>query len=332
MPTEDVMPKASTLSSAWWVAALLGLLTAATAAGAQEWPMRQPIRVVAPASAGSTVDVMARLIYEQVGRQLGQSVVIENRGGAGTTTGMAYVAKSAPDGYTILVNSTSYAVVASTYARLPYDPREDMTGIALLAHIPFVVATSTKYKTLADLVAAGRQSSSPINFGTLGLGSSGHLATERLMRACNFQGTNVPFRGTNEALTEVVAGRLDMYSGAFPNAGDLARSGQINVVGVMTPKRSSLFPDVPTTIEGGCPNSSYNFWMGTYLPAKTPRAIIERLNAEIAKTLREEEVRAKIKNLGGDIDIMSVDQFNAFIKSERDLNAEIVKMINYRPQ
>jgi tripartite-type tricarboxylate transporter receptor subunit TctC len=332
MPTEDVMPKASTLSSAWWVAALLGLLTAATAAGAQEWPMRQPIRVVAPASAGSTVDVMARLIYEQVGRQLGQSVVIENRGGAGTTTGMAYVAKSAPDGYTILVNSISYAVVASTYARLPYDPREDMTGIALLAHIPFVVATSTKYKTLADFAAAGQKRPSPLNYGSPGLGSSGHLATERLLRACKSEATHVPFRGTVEALTEIIAGRLDMYMASLANAGELAQAGKINMLGVTTRQRSSLFPDVPTTIEAGCPNSEYNYWVGSYLPAKTPRAIIDRLNTETHKALQTPQVKAKLALLGGELELMSVDRFNAFIKSERDVNESIVKLIGFTPQ
>ena len=325
------MQKNSILSSALWLGALV-LSLAANTAGAQEWPMREPIKVIAPASPGSTVDVMARLVYEQVGRQLGQTVVVENRDGAGTTIGMAYVAKSPPDGYTILVNSTSYAAVASTYAHLPYDPRDDMTGIALLAHIPFVVAASPKYKTLADLVAAGRQKPSPIDFGTLGLGSSGHLATARLMLACNFSGTDVPFRGTTEALREVIAGRLDMYSGAFPNAEELAKSGQINLLAVMTPKRSTLFPDAPTTIEAGCPNSDYDYWMGSYLPAKTPRPIIERLNAEANKALQNPELKAKLALLGGEQELMSVDQFNAFIAKERDLNAQIVKLINYQPQ
>ena len=316
----------------WWFYVALMWLPGVNSADAQDWPTRQPIRVIAPATAGSTVDVMARIVYERVGQQLGQPVIVENRGGAGTTTGMSFVAHAAPDGYTILVNSTSYVVVTSTYAKLPYDPYHDMTGIALLAHIPFVIGASPKYKTLADLVAAGQIKPSPINFGTLGLGSSGHLATERLMRACKFEGTNVPFRGTGEALTEVVAGRLDIYSGAFPNAGELSRTGQINVLGVMTPKRSALFPDVPTTIEAGCPNSDYDFWMGSYLPAKTPRPIVERLNAEVAKALRDNEVKTKIRQLGGEIEIMSVDQFNAFIKQERDLNSEIVKLIGYQPQ
>src|SRR2546423_4733228 len=167
-------------SNAWLAAALVWVLTVSGVAG-EDWPTRQPIKVIAPASAGSTSDIMARIVFEQVGRQLGQTVVVENRGGAGTTTGMAAVAKSAPDGYTILVNSTSYVVVASTYAKLPYDPFDDMAGIALLAHFPFVVATSRNYKTLADLVAASR--TSPLTCGSVGIGSSRHLAIERFMHA-----------------------------------------------------------------------------------------------------------------------------------------------------
>jgi tripartite-type tricarboxylate transporter receptor subunit TctC len=299
---------------------------------AQEWPTAQPIKVIAPTTPGSTADLMARIVFQQVGAQLGQAVVVENRGGAGTTTGMNAVAKSAPDGYTLLVNSTSYVVVASTYAKLPYDPYADMMGVALLAQFPVVVLSSLKYKTLAELMTAARRNSPPLTFGTLGLGSSGHLATERLMRAAKFTGTQVPFRGTAEAMTELIAGRLDMYSGVVPNAGDLARAGEINVLGVEARKRSTFFPDVPTTIEAGFPDSDYNFWMGSYMPAKTPRAIVQRLNDEVRTALADKAVRSRIGQLGGEIETMSVDEFNAFIDKERNANAEIVKLIGFKPQ
>ena len=319
--------------TACWIAiVLMAWSLAANVAATQQWPTAQPIRVIAPTTPGSTADLMARIVFQQVGAQLGQAVVVENRSGAGTTTGMNAVAKSAPDGYTLLVNSTSYVVVASTYAKLPYDPYDDMIGVALLAQFPVVVASSLKYKTLADLVAAGQMKPSPLTFGTLGLGSSGHLATARLMRAANFAGTHVPFRGTSEAMTELIAGRLDMYSGVVPNASDLARAGEINVLGIATVKRSPFFPDVPTTIEAGFPDSDYNFWMGSYMPAKTPRAIVERLNAEVQNALQDETVRSRISQLGGEVETMSVDQFNAFIDKERNSNAEIVKLIGYKPQ
>jgi tripartite-type tricarboxylate transporter receptor subunit TctC len=207
-----------------------------------------------------------------------------------------------------------------------------MMGIALLAHFPFVVATSQKYKTLAALVADGRKQPSPLSIGSVGIGSSGHLAIERLLYGAQFKGTIVPFRGAPEAVTELAAGRIDMYAGVLPNVLEIARGGQINLVAVYTPQRSLLVPDVPTTLEAGYPSSDYNFWMGSYLPAKTPRPIVERLNAEVVKALQDEGLKKKIRDLGGETEIMGLDQFNAFIAKERTLNAEIVKLIGYQPQ
>jgi tripartite-type tricarboxylate transporter receptor subunit TctC len=135
-----------------------------------------------------------------------------------------------------------------------------------------------------------------------------------------------------QAVAELAAGRLDMYAGVLPNVLELAKAGEINLVGVMSPKRSALVPDVPTTIEAGYPDSDYNFWMGSYLPAKTPRPVIERLNVEVAKALRDEGLKTKIRQLGGEVEIMSVDQFNAFIAKERAINADIVKLIGYQPR
>ena len=152
------------------------------------------------------------------------------------------------------------------------------------------------------------------------------------MRAANFTGTQVPFRGTAEAMTELITGRLDMYSGVAPNAADLARAGEINVLAIEARKRSVFFPDVPTTIEAGFPGSDYNFWMGSYMPAKTPRAIVERLNSEVRNALQDEAIRSKINQLGGEVEIMSVDEFNAFIDKERNVNAEIVKLIGFTPR
>jgi tripartite-type tricarboxylate transporter receptor subunit TctC len=292
----------------WVCTAVIGI-SGSSLAAAQEWPVAQPIKVIAPTTAGSTADLMARIVFEQVGRQLEQTVIVENRGGAGTIVGMNAVAKAPPDGYTLLVNSTSYVVVASTYAHLPYDPLTDMTGIALLARFPVVVASSLKYKTLAQLIAAGRIKPSPL--------------------------TDVPYRGTAEAMNELVAGRLDMYSGVVPNALELAKAEKINILALESAKRSVLFPGVPTTIEAGYPNSDYNFWMGSFLPAKTPDQIVQRLNLEVRKALQLPAIKSKIVLLGGETDAgdgMTVEQFNDFISKERAANAQIVKLIDYQPQ
>jgi len=303
----------------------------ATAALAQSYPDR-PVHLLVPFPPGGGANFVARVLAQLLSVRLGQSVVVENRPGNNGNVAGELVARAAPDGYTILVNSTSYVVVASTYAKLPYDPYEDMVGIALLAHFPFVVATSRTYKNLADLVAAGRLQPSPLTSASLGIGSSGHLAIERLLHAAKFQATVVPFRGAPEAVAELAAGRLDMYVGVLPNVLELAKAGEINLVGVMSPKRSALIPDVPTTIEAGYPDSDYNFWMGSYLPAKTPRPIVERLNAEVAKALQDEGLKTKIRQLAGEVETMSVDQFNTFIVKERAINAEIVKLIGYQPR
>src|SRR5262249_19753246 len=148
---------------------------------------------------------------------------------------------------------------------------------------------------------------------SVGIGSSGHLAIERFKHAAKFQATVVPFRGAPEAVTELAARRLGMYAGVLPHVFELAQARQNNLVGVLSPKRSMLVPDVPTTLEAGYPGSDYDFWMGSYLPAKTPRSIVERLNVEVAKALKDDGLKAKIRQLGGEIDIMSLDQFNAFI-------------------
>jgi tripartite-type tricarboxylate transporter receptor subunit TctC len=318
-----------------WLAAVLPVACGQDDATAKDWPTAQPIKVIAPTSAGSTSDMMARIVFEQVGRQIGQTVIVENRGGAGTVVGMAAVAKSPPDGYTILVNSNSYVVVASTYARLPYDPYNDMMGIALLARFPIAVISSRRYRSLAELIEVGRKQPSPLTFGTLGFGSVGQLATAHLMMAANFDGTNVPYKGTSEAMNEIIAGRLDMFSGVVPNALELARSGSVNILALESAKRSPLFPGVPTTVEAGYPDSYYEYWMGSYLPAKTPIDIVERLNVEVLKALRNDVIKSKIALIGGEVDsndAMSVRQFNEFIVKEREVNSAIVRLMKYQPQ
>ena len=188
------------------------------AATAQEWPAKQPIKIVVPFTAGSATDITARTVFEQVGKQVGQTFVVENRGGGGTTLGMAQAAKSDPDGYTMLVHSTSHVVVASTFAQLPFNVADDFAAVSALADVPFVIATNPKYRTLTDLVDAGKKPGSTILYGTAGAGSSGQLFMERFRLAAGFAATHVPFRGTPEGMTEVIAGRIDMYPAPAVNA------------------------------------------------------------------------------------------------------------------
>jgi tripartite-type tricarboxylate transporter receptor subunit TctC len=310
---------------------LLLLLSPATAP-AQDWPSKQPIKVIVPFNAGSATDITGRIVFEQVGKQIGQNFVFENRGGAGTTLGSAMAAKADPDGYTLLVNSTSQVVVASTYAKLPYSVADDFAPISALADIPFVVATTVNYKSMKDVVEAGKTKPGGIFYGTNGPGSSGHLFMEALRLAAGYPITHVPFRGTVEAMTEVIAGRIDMFPAPALNAINLTNEGKVNSLAVSSPKRLPLMANVPTLAEVGLPKAQYQFWVGAFAPGKTPKAIIERLNREVVAALHVKETTDRIVALGGNPMPMTPAEFDAFVRKEIALNAGIVKASGYQPQ
>jgi tripartite-type tricarboxylate transporter receptor subunit TctC len=308
------------------------LVLAPLSAKAQDWPGKEPIKIIVPFSAGSATDIIARTVFNQVGSQIGQTFVVENRGGAGTTLGAGMVARADPDGYTLLVNSTSHVVVASTYANLPYSVANDFAGISELADIPFVIATSTKYDTLQDLIAAGKKPGSHVLYGSAGAGSSGQLFLERLRLAAGFAATHVPFHGTPEGMNELIAGRLDVYPAPVLNALPLAKAGKIHVLAVSATKRLALMPDVPTLAEEGLPGALYNFWVGAFAPAKTPKPIVDRLNREVVAALGRADIAEKIRALGGEPAPMTPAAFDDFVRKEIAINADIVKASGYKPQ
>lgn len=315
-----------------WVRALgVLLMLAPSAALAQDWPQRQPVKVIVPFTAGSATDVAGRIVFEQVSRQLGQSFVFENRGGAGTALGAGMAAKADPDGYTLYVSSTSLVVIASTQ-KLSFSVADDFVGISGLADIPFVVVTNPKYKNMQEVIAAGKTKDGGIFYGTNGPGSSGHLFMEALRIAAGYPITHVPFRGTVEALTEVIAGRIDMFPGPALNAISLTKEGRLASHAVSSPKRLALMPDVPTLAEIGLPKAQYQFWVGSFAPAKTPRPIVERLNKEVVAALQVKEVADKIASLGGAPMPMTLAEMDVFFKKEIALNAEIVKAAGIQPQ
>jgi tripartite-type tricarboxylate transporter receptor subunit TctC len=305
----------------------LGVLLAMTpGALAQAWPTKQPIKVIIPFSAGSATDVVPRAILEQVGKQLGQTFVVENRVGAGGTLGVRDVAKSEADGYTLLVHSTTHAVAPAIYANPGYDARRDFAAITALASLPNVlVAPPDKYKTLKDLVDAAKAKPDAMNYASAGVGSSAHLNGERLLMAAKIKATHVPFKGGPEALNEIMAGRVDFYFVPLPPARGLISSGKVAALAVSNSKRASALPDVPTTVEAGIANSQYDFWLGMFAPAGTPKDIVERLHAETVKALQDAGVKERLARLGADPMTMPPAEFDAFVKKEIDLNAELVK-------
>ena len=312
-----------------WLAAIALLLFGVNAAisqpSEQAYPTRT-IRIIVPVSAGSATDIFARTIANQLSQQLGQAVIVENRVGGGGTVGTAGVAKADPDGYTLLVHSTSFAVSATVYAHPGYDARKDFAGISPLVSLPNVlVVAPDKYKTLKDLVAAAKANPGKLNYASPGAGTAGHLNGERFRMATGTDIQHVPYRGGPEGLTAVMTGDCDFYFVPLPAARGLVSAGKLAVLAVSGSVRSSILPDVPTTIESGFPNSEYNFWIGFFAPAATPKAIMAKLNAETVKALQNPAVKAKFAELGGDPLPMTTAAFDDFFLKEIDVNAELVK-------
>jgi tripartite-type tricarboxylate transporter receptor subunit TctC len=290
----------------------------------QAWPTK-PIRAVIPFTAGSTIDIVGRIVLDAMSQQLGQPIVVENRGGAGGSIGAGQVAKSDPDGYTILVHAAAHSAAPAAYPNLTYDVVKDFAGVALFGSVPnvTVISPAKGIKTLQELVAKGKAGN--MTFASAGVGSATHWAAERLQLAAGFKATHVPFRGGPEALTEVMTGRVDFMCIGISSGLPLVREGKLLALAVNTPKRSVALPDVPTTLEAGYPNSDYVFWMGILAPAKTPRPIIDRLHAETMKALENPVVKQKFAPQGIEPMPLKPAEFDNMIKKEVADNIALVK-------
>ena len=291
---------------------------------AQAWPSRT-IKAVIPFTAGSTVDIVGRIVLEPLGTQLGQPIVVENRGGAGGTIGTATVAKSDPDGYTILINASAHSAAPAAYPGVTYDTANDFSAVASFGSVPnvCVISPAKNIKTLKELVAAAK--SGTFTFASAGVGSATHWAAERLRLSAGFAATHVPFRGGPEALTEVMTGRVDFMCIGVSSGLAFIQDKKLIPLAVCTPKRSSALPDVPTTIESGYADSDYTVWNGLLVPAKTPRDIIDRLHAEVQKALALPLVKEKFAPQGIEPMPLSPTEFDALIKKEIGINIALVK-------
>jgi tripartite-type tricarboxylate transporter receptor subunit TctC len=297
------------------------------AAQAQAGYPTKPIRVIVPFAAGSTTDIIARAISDKMSQSMGQQLVIENRGGASGTIGQALVAQAAPDGYTIMIHSSSHTVSPSTFAKLPFDTERDFVGVTPISSTPnvLVISPTKNIRTLQELLAAARAKPGSMNFASAGQGSATHLNAEKFKLAAKIAATNIPFKGSAEAVTEVMAGRVDYYfSPIAPVIGQI-RNGQLLPLAVGSPRRASALPDVPTTAEAGVPGSEFNFWIGMMAPARTPREIVNRLHDEVVKALNTPEVKERFAALGADAWTLKPEQFDAYIREEIKSNAVLVK-------
>ena len=292
-------------------------------ARADTWPSRT-IRAMIPFTAGATVDIVGRIMLDPLSAQLGQPIVVENRGGAGGSLGTALVAKAEPDGYTMLVHASAHSAAPAAYANLPYDTAHDFAAVAAFGTVPnvTVVAPSKGIKTLKELVA--RAKSTPMTFASAGVGSATHWAAERLRVSAGFNATHIPFRGP-ESLTEVMAGRVDFMCIGVSAALGFLRSGQLIPLAVSTLQRSRALPDVATTTELGYANSDYNFWMGMLVPVKTPRPIIDRLYKETQIALKLPSVIDKFAPQGIEPLPLTPAEFDTLIAREIEANKILVK-------
>lgn len=294
------------------------LLAVAGSAFAQAYPSK-PVKIIVPFAAGSATDIIARVVGEHLGKALGQPFVVENKPGAGGIVGTEQAKNAPPDGYTLVAaGSGPFGINPGVYSRLPYDPLRDfeLIGNIVLTPQALVVGAQTPYRNLKDFVAAAKAKPGDIAFASLGNGSTSHLTMEAFQAAAGIKLNHIPFKGSGEAQTQIIGGNVPVMSDTVPGVLAQVKSGKLRAIGVAIPKRSPYLPEVPTIAEQGYPGFESVGWIGLAAPAKTPTAILERLNAEIRKMLNDPAVKERLDQLAftpvGD----ARAEFNAFVKSE----------------
>ena len=308
------------------LALLSGLLLGAAAdASAQTWPAK-PIRAIVPISVGSGSDVLGRLLADRLGPALGQTIVIENRPGAGGAVGAMAVAKAAPDGYTLLISSSAVTVAPAIYSNLAYDPLTDLAGVTPIAKLgaALVTAPSKGFRTVRDLVGYAKARPGRLSYGSSGTGSATHLACEKFRLMAAFEAVHVHYRGAPEAIADVMTGRIDFVCSPLPTALSLIQDGQLIALAVPEPARSALLPDVPTIVEAGVADASTQAWVGVLAPKQTPRDIVGRLHREIAKLPQLPELKAQFLATGSEPWVMTPQEFDSMMKNEVDSNKALV--------
>jgi tripartite-type tricarboxylate transporter receptor subunit TctC len=321
-----------------FIRALSGAFVAAAFAlpaspvSAQTWPTHT-ITAISPIGAGNAVDIIARVTFEPMSKHLGVPIIIENRPGGGGVIGFNDVAKAKPDGYTVLLGSSTISSGAVLHKKLPYDPLRDFQAVFPFGVSPsvLVVAPSKGYTSVADLIAAAKAKPGTLNFASAGIGSASHIAAERFRLAAGIDTQHVPFRTPGEALAEVVSGRIDYYFIPLAAGISLVQGGKLKALAVSTPKRSALMPDVPTIAEAGYPNAEYLFWGGLFVPSKTPLAIVRRLANEGREASELPATKTALSKLGYESRPMTPDEFQAFFVKDFNATTELAKKIGIVP-
>ena len=295
----------------------------------------KPIRLVVPFAPGGSTDTIARLIGQKLDEALGQQVIIDNRPGAGGNLGVDYVAKSAPDGYTLIFGHVgTFGFGPSLYAKLPYDPIRDFAPVALFAMVPnmLVVHPSLPANSVKELVALARARPGQLNYGSSGNGSASHLATEYFKLLSKTDITAIPYKGTGPLVTDLIAGQTSLTITGVPPLYPHVQSGRLRALAVGSVKRLPLLPSLPTIAEAGVPDYESSTWFGPLAPAKTPREIIVRLNVELMKMLQRPDVRARFAAEGIEALGSTPEEFGTYIKSEIERWSRVIKAAHVRPE
>ena len=293
---------------------------------AQSWPSK-PIRLVVPIPPGGPTDILGRAIGAKLGEFLGQPVIIDNRGGAGGGIGADNVAKSAPDGYSLLLGTTgTHTINPNLYSKLPYDPIKDFAPISLVVKYLniLVVNPSVPAKSVAELIALAKQKPGQVTFGSAGNGSSNHLTAEMLGTMTGTKMQHVPYKGSGPALNDVIAGQINFMFDQYSTVGPNIKAGKLRAIGIATKQRHRLLPDVPTIGET-IPGFEVSPWYGLFAPAGTPRDVVNRLNAELTKVMNSPDIHERMTTLGWDPVTNTPEEFTAQIKSELAIWADVVK-------
>ncbi|MGE3988803.1 Bug family tripartite tricarboxylate transporter substrate binding protein [Pseudorhodoplanes sp.] len=298
---------------------------------AQEFPS-QPVRVVVPFPPGGGTDILVRLIQDKYSAKLGQPVVIDNRPGAAGNIGAGVVAKSKPDGYTLLVQATIVGIYPSVYASLPYDPQKDFIWIGGVAESPAVIVTNpnSKYKTIADLMAEAKARPKQVNFASAGVGSPQHLATERLGRLNKVEFTHVPYKGSATAVTDLLSGVLDFGTLSFSSVLSLIQEGKLRALALASDSRSKLMPDVPTLKESGLGDVSGTVRFIIGAPAGTPEAAVEKLSADLNAVVKDPDIQAGFAKRGYEITLATPKEVLTMVREQKELWDPLVRELNLK--
>jgi len=315
----------------------LGVLIAVFAASAvqafaQGYP-NKPVHAVITFVPGTSTDIVGRVVMQKLSEYWGQPVIAENRAGAGGAIGSGLVAKAAPDGYTLLIDSSAHAVSPAMYAKLPYDTLKDFIDISPLAAQPnvLVVSSSSGIKTVADFIAEAKAKSGQMNVGSAGIGSGTHLNIEKFKLATGTDVVHIPYKGTPEVITDIFGGRITAYFAPISAVLSSIRDGKLRAIAVSSAKRNSSLPEVPAISES-VPGFEFTLWFGLWAPAGTPSQVVNKISTDVRRALGSQDVKERLARLGNDTMIMTPQEFGAFVRREVADYARIIKAAGIKPQ